>query len=119
MAKSESKQDVGAWSAVGLAARGYAKCPNCPRSFKNLDAHLAMESEGLIGKDGKRTDREARVAATLRFRSNGTTATEAFKDAEAREAAIASALEAVPAAKPAAVKKSRKGAKVAAPTAAA
>lgn len=87
---------AGLWTKDGLAGRGYVKCPNCPRSFKDLEAHLKMETDGTIGKDGKRTDREARVAAMLRYRDNGTDATAMYADREVREAAVEASLTAAP-----------------------
>lgn len=68
-----------AWSHEGLERRGYKKCPYCWRHLVKLEQHVAAHKAGLIGSDGKRTDRTPDEARRWGQRYNGSDATERFR----------------------------------------
>ena len=45
------------WSHTSLEARGYRKCRYCWRHLVKINEHEEMHRMGVIGPDGKRTDR--------------------------------------------------------------
>lgn len=67
-----------------LAEKGYVKCPTCRRDIKDADAHQALHDKGIIGDDGKRTDRSKDEAKRWAERYNGTEATEQFRREQAK-----------------------------------
>jgi hypothetical protein len=68
-----------AWSHEGLERRGYKKCPYCWRHLVKIEQHIAAHRAGLIGPDGKRTDRTPEEARRWSQRYNGSDATERFR----------------------------------------
>jgi len=68
-----------AWSHEGLVRRGYKKCPYCWRHLVKIEQHIAAHKAGLIGSDGKRTDRTPDEARQWEQRYNGKGATERFR----------------------------------------
>ena len=64
------------WSHEGLERRGYKKCPLCWRHLVKIDEHIAAHEAGLIGTDGKRSDRSPEERRRWAERYNGRPATE-------------------------------------------
>jgi len=59
------------WSHKGLERRGYKKCPYCWRHLVKIEEHMAAHEAGLIGPDGRRTDRTAEEQRRWAERFNG------------------------------------------------
>lgn len=68
------------WSHEGLERRGYKKCPYCWRHLVKIEDHVAAHREGRIGPDGKRRDRSLEEQRRWSERSNGTPATERYRE---------------------------------------
>lgn len=68
------------WSHEGLEQRGYKKCPYCWRHLVKIEEHVAGHREGRIGPDGKRRDRSPEEQRRWTERSNGSPATERFRE---------------------------------------
>jgi hypothetical protein len=57
-----------------MERRGYKKCPLCWRHIVKIEEHIAAHEAGLIGSDGKRTDRSDAQRRRWAERYNGTAA---------------------------------------------
>jgi hypothetical protein len=74
-AKANLKPGTHDW----LRANDYSACDVCGRLMKDLPAHARDHKSGVVGEDGKRTNRKPAEAAAFRFRWNGRKATEVYR----------------------------------------
>lgn len=68
-----------AWSHEGLERRGYKKCPYCWRHLVKIEDHIAAHEAGLIGPDGRRTDRRPEERQRWSERFNGRPVTARYR----------------------------------------
>lgn len=67
------------WSHEGLERRGYKKCPYCWRHLVKIEDHVAAHEAGLIGPDGRRTDRTPEERRRWSERFNGRPVTARYR----------------------------------------
>lgn len=80
MAKAKrAAKIVWAKASKALAALDYRRCSICSRDMKDLETHADLHARGILGDDGKRTDRSKDEARRWAERYNGREATEKFR----------------------------------------
>jgi hypothetical protein len=71
-----------------LRANAYSACGTCGRLMKDMPAHARDHKSGVVGEDGKRTNRKPAEIAAFRFRFNGRAATKRYKGLPAEKRAV-------------------------------